>query len=129
MATAEDHDHLNHRRPRVRLALERARVRPERDLPRFIQLVAEVLVGERPPNQLRAHLSEGAYRSLRLRAGCYWSSWRPRLQATRLGLPHPGIAEVSGVIACGLRHRALALRIVYAKYSWLCTHIETDVRG
>ncbi|UOE21988.1 hypothetical protein NI17_010855 [Thermobifida halotolerans] len=98
-------------------------------MPRFAQLVAEVLAGQREPEQLRPRLSEGAYRRLLLRAGCYPGvRLRPRLRAARLGCPRPGVAEVSGVVGYGERHRALALRVVYAEYGWLCTDIETDVR-
>ncbi|TDQ50242.1 Rv3235 family protein [Actinorugispora endophytica] len=132
MTTTTGDDHAHRRRGRrVRrtpVCPARTRVCPERDLPRFTQLVAEVLAGERALEQLRPRLSEGAYRSLRLRAGRYCSDRSPRLRRTRLGCPEPGIAEVSGVVAYGARHRALALRVVYGEYGWLCTHIETDIR-
>lgn len=125
--TADDHRH-GRRKRRVPACPARRRVRPERDLPRFTQLVAEVLAGQRDPEQLRPWLSEGAHRSLLLRAGCYATRQRPRLRAVRLDGSQPGVAEVSGVVGYGERHRALALRVVYAEYRWVCTHIETDVR-
>src|SRR5690606_3568067 len=56
--TADDHRH-GRRKRRVPACPARRRVRPERDLPRFTQLVAEVLAGQRDPEQLRPWLSEG----------------------------------------------------------------------
>ncbi|MFC7331132.1 Rv3235 family protein [Marinactinospora rubrisoli] len=99
-----------------------------RELTRFTQLVAEVLAGQRDPAQLRDHMSGSAYGALRRRAGAYAVSRCPRLRRTHLRSPAPGVTEVSCVIDCGARHRALALRIESAPRFWLCTSVETDVR-
>ncbi|WP_232306736.1 Rv3235 family protein [Thermobifida cellulosilytica] len=128
MTIATDDHRRGRRERRLPACPSRRRVRPGRDLPLLAQLVAEVLAGQRSPRQLRPCLSESAYRSLLLRAGCYTMRQRPRLRMVVLDGPEPGVAEVSGVVAYGERHRALALRVVYAEYRWVCTHIETDVR-
>ncbi|GLU48796.1 Rv3235 family protein [Nocardiopsis ansamitocini] len=107
--------------------VHRGRVRTGVDLSLFAQCVVEVLGGHRSAGQLRSMLSEQAYRSLRLRTGGYAGAVRPRLRAARLRCPVPGVAEVSGIVACGARHRALAMRIAFTESGWLCTHIETDL--
>ncbi|GAA3733466.1 hypothetical protein HDA32_002311 [Spinactinospora alkalitolerans] len=116
-------------RPRAALAGRARPVRHRRadELSQLVQFVAEVLAGQRDPSHLRAHMSERAYQTLRRRAGAYRCARRPRLRAAHLHCPAPGVTEVSGVVDCGPRHRALALRVDSVRHAWLCTHVETDV--
>ncbi|GAA3740470.1 Rv3235 family protein [Salinactinospora qingdaonensis] len=90
------------------------------------QFVAEVLAGHRAPTHLRPCLAHRAYLLLVRRAGTYGCAQRPRVRSTRLSFPAPGVAEISSVVDCGRRHRALALRVDSTEHVWLCTHIETD---
>ncbi|QBI54190.1 Rv3235 family protein [Streptomonospora litoralis] len=101
--------------------------RSPEQLARFAQLLAEVLAGERPARQVRPLLSRRAYELLARRAGAYAGASRPRLMRTVLRTPAPDVAEISAVLDCGPRCRALALRVAYAQHAWLCTHIETDL--
>ncbi|MFC4564601.1 Rv3235 family protein [Nocardiopsis mangrovi] len=98
-----------------------------RQLSHFAQFIAEVLAGERAPAQMRHLFSRQAYALLLHRAGGYASGHRPRVLRTLLRAEHPGVTEVSAVVDCGTRCRALALRIAYAQHAWLCTHVETDI--
>lgn len=101
--------------------------RSPQQLSRFAQILAEVLAGERPVQQVRPLLGRRAYELLRRRAGCYAGAHRPRLRRTVVRTPAPDVAELSAVVDCGVRCRALALRVAYAQHAWLCTHIETDL--
>ncbi|MDA0566962.1 Rv3235 family protein [Streptomonospora sp. S1-112] len=105
------------------------RTRSARHLTAFAQVVAEVLAGDRPAGQVRPLLSRRAYELLERRAGAYACARRPRLRRAVLTAPGSDVAEVTAVIDCGSRCRALALRITYAEHAWLCTHLETDVCG
>ncbi|MFC3996323.1 Rv3235 family protein [Nocardiopsis sediminis] len=98
-----------------------------RQLSHFAQFIAEVLAGERAPEQMRHLFSRRAYALLLHRAGGYASGHRPRVTRTLLRAEHPGVTEVSAVVDCGTRCRALALRVAYAQHAWLCTHVETDI--
>ncbi|GAB3442845.1 hypothetical protein GCM10027570_10370 [Streptomonospora sediminis] len=112
-------------------ARPRAVVYPHRRSPeqlgRFAQILAEVLAGERPARQVRPLLSRRAYELLARRAGAYACAQRPRVRNARLSAPAADIAELSAVVECGARCRALALRVAYVQHAWLCTHIETDL--
>ncbi|PSK97999.1 hypothetical protein CLV63_10647 [Murinocardiopsis flavida] len=94
---------------------------------RLTQLVAEVLVGQRDPAQLREFMSPRAYAALVRRAGVYHSAASPQVRIV-LGCPEPGVSEVGAVVDCGGRCRALALRVSFGGVVPLCTHLETDVR-
>ncbi|GAA4920615.1 hypothetical protein GCM10023405_50570 [Streptomonospora salina] len=101
--------------------------RSPQQLSRFAQILAEVLAGQRPVHQVRPLLGRRAYALLLRRAGCYAGAYSPRLRRTVLRTPAPDVAELTAVVDCGARCRALALRVAYAQHAWLCTHIETDV--
>lgn len=110
----------------------RARARSHRSeraarLQRLTQLVAEVLVGQRDPAQLRGVMSTRAHAALVRRAGAYRSAASPRVRIV-LSCPEPGVGEVGAVVDCGGRCRALALRVSFAGAVLQCTHLETDVR-
>ncbi|WP_017616621.1 Rv3235 family protein [Nocardiopsis gilva] len=98
-------------------------------LSQFAQHTAEVLAGERPPGQMRNLFCGAAYERLVRRAGGYASSvQRPCVSGTVMRNETDwSVFEVSAVVACGTRHRALAMRVVFAQHAWLCTHIETDL--
>ncbi|CAM4321021.1 Rv3235 family protein [Nocardiopsis rhodophaea] len=100
-------------------------------LSQFAQYTAEVLAGERAPGQMRNLFCGTAYERLVRRAGDYAASvHRPRVSGTVMrNETDASVFEVSAVVACGPRHRALAMRVVFAQYAWLCTHIETDLEG
>ncbi|WP_067970414.1 Rv3235 family protein [Nocardiopsis trehalosi] len=93
----------------------------------FAQHVAEVLGGQRAPAQLRHLLTGAAYELLRRRAGAYACRHRPRVRRALLRVPGPGVGEVSAVVDCGERCRALALRVAFGPGRWVCTHVETDL--
>ncbi|GAB3212886.1 Rv3235 family protein [Marinactinospora thermotolerans] len=120
-------------RPAVRAAAcpgggaEPGRERRARELSQFALCVAEVLAGHRDPVHLRDRMTGRAYQALRRRAGGYATPVRPRLGRAHLRCPAPGITEVSAVVVCGGRHRALALRVDWMSRAWLCTRLETDL--
>ncbi|MUL44156.1 hypothetical protein FZ103_23850 [Streptomonospora sp. PA3] len=101
--------------------------RSPEQLSRFAQILAEVLAGERPAQQVRPLLARRAYELLLRRAGGYACARRPRLRRAVVHTPEPDVAEVSAVVDCDTRCRAFALRVAYAQHAWLCTHIETDL--
>ncbi|RNL87025.1 hypothetical protein EFW17_02890 [Halostreptopolyspora alba] len=94
---------------------------------RFTQLVAEVLAGQRNPAQMKALLSRRAYTLLVRRSGVYACARSPRVRRTYLHTEDPEVTEVNAVVDCDSRYRALALRVAFARDTWVCTHLETDV--
>ncbi|PRY01524.1 Rv3235 family protein [Allonocardiopsis opalescens] len=93
---------------------------------RFAQAIAEVLAGQRPPEQLTGRISAQAYRRVAARIGIYRARTRPRLRSTQFHVIKPGTAEMTAVIDCGERTRALALRLERVDGRWICAAVETD---
>jgi len=93
---------------------------------RLAQITAEVLAGERAPDQIAGLVAPRAYALLRRRAGAYRCRNRPRVRSAWLRPAGPGAAELGAVVEVGHRRRALAIRVARHPEGWLCTHIEGD---
>ena len=98
------------------------------DVRRLAQHMAEVLVGRRAPEVLRAHLTVPVREELRRLRGSVVCVMTPRL--TRVFHQRLGVdgMEASAVIDCGDRARVFAFRLRKEEGRWVCTRLETDRR-
>lgn len=109
-----------------------------RDLPavtlwgaRLVQVVVEVMCGQRPPAQLLRWTSQAVYDDVLAqtlphpRPGAPLTRRRPRVSSVRVCEPVDGVAELSAVVHGQYRVQALALRLEGRDGRWQATAIET----
>lgn len=97
----------------------------ERRLRGLGQAMAEILSGRRPPETVQDRLTERAYAGL-CRAGKMIDARRPPLVgAPHIQQPRDGVIEMCLLVHCGVRSRALALRLERYGVQWLVTDFET----
>jgi len=110
---------------------------PSRDLPsatvwgrRLVQVVVEVMCGQRSPTQLLRWTSESVYDQLLAqtlptpRPGATSPRRRPRVTSMRVCEPVDGVAELSAVVRGQHRVQALALRLEGRDGRWQVTALE-----
>lgn len=108
-----------------------------RDLPaaaewgrRVVQVVVEVMCGQRPPAQLLRWTSESVYDEVlaqtlpRPRPHPTAPRRRPRVSSVRVCEPVDGVAEISAVVRGQHRVQALALRLEGRDGRWQVTALE-----
>ncbi len=109
-----------------------------RDLPaagewgrRLVQVVVEVVCGQRPPTQLLRWTSQAVYDEVLAqtlphpRPGAPATRRRPRISSVRVCQPVDGVAELSAVVHGQYRVQALAMRLEGRDGRWQATAIET----
>lgn len=89
------------------------------------QAVAETLATRRDPHQLQSLMTRDAFDYLRDNVGVYGLHQTPRLRRLRAHSPRAGVVEVSAVVQCGARVRALALRFEGVGRHWMCCYLYT----
>ncbi|HTW20346.1 MAG TPA: Rv3235 family protein [Mycobacteriales bacterium] len=102
---------------------------PGRTARGLAQAIVEVLAGARPPVQLTDLVTIDVLRMLRRGTGRLGSlpgrpAPRPVIASVRVCEPCEAVAEVSAVIATGVRMRALALRLEGIDGRWRCTAVH-----
>lgn len=110
---------------------------PSRELPaatewgrRLVQVVVEVMCGQRPPVQLLRWTSQPVYDEVLAqtlpspRPGTYSARRRPRVSSVRVCEPVDGVAELSAVVHGQYRVQALALRLEGRDGRWQVTALE-----
>ncbi|WP_249188411.1 Rv3235 family protein [Nocardiopsis sp. MG754419] len=102
--------------------------RTPEDVRRLAQQMAEVLVGRRAPEVLRAHLTVPVREELRRLRGSMVCAMAPRLTRVFHQNLGPDGMEASAVIDCGSRARVFAFRLRREEHRWVCTRLETDRR-
>lgn len=119
----DDPDERLPRTPRARLP------EPQPWAARFVQVLLEVLAGERPASQVLRHVSLDVYADLvatppRAVGGRARPARAGSVVSVRVSEPDDGVAEVCAVTRRGQRHRALALRLEGQGGRWRCVALE-----
>jgi len=101
---------------------------------KMARAITEVALGERPPQQLAAHLSREQLQLLTLRGraaarhpsrrGQDSSSRVRTVRAVRVCPVAPGIVETSAVLVGGPRVQAIAMRLEAVDDRWVATAVE-----
>ena len=96
---------------------------------RFVQVLLEVLAGERPASQVMRHVSLAVYTDLlatppRAAHGRTRPASAATVVSVRVMEPDDGVAEVTAVTRRGPRHRAVALRLEGQGGRWRCVALE-----
>jgi hypothetical protein len=96
---------------------------------RLVQVLLEVLAGERPASQVMRHVSLAVYADLvaappRVAVGRARPASAATVVSVRVMEPDDGVAEVTAVTRRGRRHRALALRLEGQGGRWRCVALE-----
>ena len=101
---------------------------------KMARAITEVALGERPPQQLAAHLSREQLQLLTLRGraaarhpsrrGQDSSSRVRTVRAVRVCPVAPGIVETSAVLVGGPRAQAIAMRLEAVDDRWVATAVE-----
>ncbi len=91
-----------------------------------VRLLLEVLTGDRPTRQVAGWVSPRVLAGLEDRSPDQHRTLprRPVLHSLRVTEPADGIAEVSAVVICGDRHRAVALRLDGVDGRWMVTALH-----
>jgi len=110
-------------------ATNRSRRDPRPVAENFARGVAEVLVRARSVDQLRDLATFEVIRVIERAAGRqqHRSGQRPvqpRLRSVHLGSPSAGVIEACAVVDGGVRTRAFAFRLEYARDRWRCTVLQ-----
>ncbi len=99
---------------------------------RFVQVVVDIVAGDRPCSQVigvaDAHVYElltgHAVAAQRRRRARTERRRRPRVVSVRVVCHRPGVAEVSARVCHGERSRALAARLEHTRGRWVCTALD-----
>jgi hypothetical protein len=100
---------------------------------RFVQAVVEVMVGDRPVQQMVRWTDERVYADLSRRvrllgltanAGARVRLERSHVRSVHVFAPEPEIAEVAAHVRHGSRSRAVAARLEANRGRWLCTALQ-----
>lgn len=101
---------------------------PGPPLPRqFTLLLAEVLAGVRPPQQIAPWLSKRGTLHLHRLLPLFRTGHQPRVMRVFTTRPAPDVVEMTMIAAIGPRPRALAIRLEHSAQlqRWQCTDIES----
>jgi hypothetical protein len=102
----------------------------------FAQVVAEILAGARSPRQLAPWTTERVRDRIILLTQSLAPGQKPRIRRIMTSRPAARVVEMTVVLSCGPRSRALALRLEHLPgrraapglparpARWLCTEIE-----
>lgn len=94
----------------------------------FAQILAETLVGSRPPRQLNPWTTERARSHIRRLGPLLAADTEPRIRRIVASTPSAGVVEMAVVVRFGSRVRALAVRLERDKSAggtgWKCTAVE-----
>ncbi|WP_017568788.1 Rv3235 family protein [Nocardiopsis halotolerans] len=99
------------------------------DLHLLAQRVAEVLVGRRTPEALRAQVTVPVREELRRMRGTVACELAPRLARVFHQPVDSDEMEANAVIRCDRRSRVFAFRARRDGGRWVCTRLETDGAG
>jgi hypothetical protein len=98
---------------------------------RFVQVVVDIVAGDRPCSQVigvaNAHVYElltGHAMAAQRRRARTERRRRPRVVSVRVVCHRPGVAEVSARVCHGERSRALAARLENTRGRWVCTALD-----
>jgi Family of unknown function (DUF6459) len=103
----------------------------------FARVIVETLAGSRPTRQLIPMTTESARSQLGLLATYLTSDRPPRLRRVVASQPSERVVEMTVIVSCGARSRALAMRLEHMPgraatpglparpARWLCTEVET----
>jgi hypothetical protein len=94
---------------------------------RFAQVLAETLAGSRPQRQLAPWTTEQARQQISQLGPLFATGERPLVRRVMTTAPAIGVLELTAVVGCGSRVRALALRLERQRSGrgWCCTVIES----
>jgi hypothetical protein len=102
----------------------------------FAQVLAETLAGSRPQRQITPWTTDRARRIIRQLGPMLAAGTAPRVRRVVATRPAPGVVEMTVVVGCGPRIRAIAVRLErqesrraapgrdVAARKWVCTAIE-----
>lgn len=96
----------------------------------FAQILAETLVGSRPPRQLNRWTTERARSHIRRLGPLLAADTEPRIRRIVASTPSAGVVEMAVVVRFGSRVRALAVRLEHDRSAgpcgtgWKCTAVE-----
>jgi hypothetical protein len=102
----------------------------------FAQVLAETLAGSRPQGQITPWTTDQARRLIRQLGPMLAAGPVPRVRRVLASQPAEGVVEMTVVVGCGPRIRALAVRLEQARphragrgrdastAGWVCTAIE-----
>jgi len=102
----------------------------------FAQVLIETLTGQRPPRQLATWTTQRARNRIQCLGPVLSAGQRPRLRRVIAFRPSPDVIEMTLVLSCGARTRALAVRLEqltprHASIGqrarparWCCTEVE-----
>ena len=102
----------------------------------FAQVLAETLAGSRPQGQIAAWTTDQARKHIRQLGPMLSAGAQPRVRRIVTSRPALGVVEMTVVVGCGPRTRALAIRLERAgphrpapgrnasTATWICTAIE-----
>jgi Family of unknown function (DUF6459) len=102
----------------------------------FAQVLAETLAGSRPQDQIMPWTTDRARRVIRQLGPMLTTGTAPRVRRVVATRPAPGVVEMTVVVGCGPRIRAIAVRLErqesrraapgrdVAARRWVCTAIE-----
>jgi hypothetical protein len=102
----------------------------------FAQVLAETLAGSRPQGQIAAWTTDQARKHFRQLGPMLSAGAQPRVRRIVTSRPALGVVEMTVVVGCGPRTRALAIRLERAgphrpapgrnarNATWICTAIE-----
>ena len=126
VALGRDEEHPDEKLPRTPRA---GLPEPRAWAGRFVQVLLEVLAGERPASQVMRHVSLAVYSDLvaappRASRGRARPASAATVVSVRVMEPDDGVAEVTAVTRRGSRHRAVALRLEGQGGRWRCVALE-----
>jgi hypothetical protein len=101
----------------------------------FAQVLAETLAGSRPQGQIAPWTTDRARRLIRQLGPMLATGTAPRVRRIVASRPAPGVVEMTVIVGCGPRIRALAVRLERdvarhagpvrdAEAGWVCTAVE-----
>ena len=102
----------------------------------FAQVMVEILAGVRPPRQIAPWTTDRVRAQIRYLGPLLVSDRRPRISRIVTSRPAAWVVEMTVIVSCGPRSRALALRLEHVAARpaapgrparparWLCTEIE-----
>ena len=99
---------------------------------RFVQVVVDIVAGDRPCSQVIGMAEPDVYQLLtghalaahRRRGQRADRRSRPRVVSVRVICHRPGVAQVSARVCHGERSRALAARLEQTRGRWVCTALD-----
>jgi hypothetical protein len=93
----------------------------------FAQVLAETLAGSRSQGQITPWTSDQARRRIRQLGPMLAAGVAPRVRRVMTSRPAAGVVEMTVIVGCGPKVRALAVRLERqsdAAARWICTAVE-----